>query len=251
MKKSLIYILVIVLFASCQDSKVIFEDNFNGNSLDEASWNFELGDGCPNCGWGNNERQLYTKDNVKVENGHLIITAEKSGDNYTSSRITTKDKVEFKYGIVEARLKLATGQGVWPAFWMLGADFNEKGWPACGEIDIMEYVGKQQDTIYTSLHTADSYGETINSRQTEVKGIEEGFHTYKADWTKNSIIFSIDDAVVYTFSPEEKNDETWPFDKPFFVLLNLAVGGNFGGPEVDDSIFPQEYIVDYIKVYKH
>ena len=252
--KKLLYILICLpLFGSCQEEgSLVFEENFDGNALDMKSWNYDLGDGCPNlCGWGNDERQIYTKENVVVKDGNLVITATKDGNLYQSGKITTKGKVEFQYGSIEARLKVPSGQGLWPAFWMLGNDIDTNTWPACGEIDIMEYVGKKPHTIYTSLHTPDSYGETINSRQTVIEDIEEGFHTYKTTWTKDAIEFFIDGNSVYIFSPEAKNDRTWPFDKPFYIILNLAIGGNFGGPEVDDSIFPKEFIIDYIKVYKH
>lgn len=158
--------------------------------------------------------------------------------------------MEFQYGTVEVRAQLPRGHGLWPAIWMLGNDIDTNIWPGCGEIDIMEYVGREPHTIYTSLHTPASYGNTINSQKTRIENIEEGFHVYKAHWTNEAIAFYIDDAHVYTFSPSEKNDKTWPYDKPFYMLINMAIGGNFGGPDVDDSIFPQEFIVDYIKVYK-
>lgn len=244
--------LLIPLLVSCQvKEELIFEENFDGETLNMASWNYDLGDGCPNlCGWGNDERQIYTKDNVALKDGMLVITATKDGNRYQSGKITTKGKVEFQYGSIEARLKVPEGQGLWPAFWMLGSDIDTNTWPACGEIDIMEYVGKKPNTIYTSLHTPDSFGETINSKQTVIEDVEEGFHTYKATWTKDSITFFIDGNSVYSFSPQDKNDKTWPFNIPFYIILNLAIGGNFGGPEVDDSIFPKEFIIDYIKVYK-
>ncbi|MGB1451152.1 MAG: glycoside hydrolase family 16 protein, partial [Marinirhabdus sp.] len=145
------YIVYICLafsaFVSCGGTKgetLIFEENFNGNTLNASHWNYELGDGCPNlCGWGNNERQQYTKKNVEVANGNLTITATKQGGVYQSGRITTKNKVEFTYGTIEIRAKLPKGNGLWPALWMLGSNIGTLGWPACGEIDIMEYVGKQ------------------------------------------------------------------------------------------------------------
>lgn len=244
----------IVLFfmsVTTQGQIIVFSDDFSGSSLNEEYWNYELGDGCPKlCGWGNNEPQIYTKKNAVVENGKLIITATKTGNLYESSRITTKKKMEFQYGTLEVRAKLPKGKGLWPAIWMLGNDIDDNTWPACGEIDIMEYVGRKPGVIYTSLHTPDSFGETINSRQTYIENIEEGFHLYKMNWTSNKIEFFIDNEMVYAFAPKTKNKETWPFDKPFYVLINMAIGGNFGGPEIDDSIFPQEFIIDYVKIYK-
>lgn len=252
MIKNFCYILCFAtsLAISQERPKPIFEEEFEGNSLNESIWNYELGNGCPNCGWGNNERQLYTKENVEVSEGHLIITATKDGNLYHSGRITTKDKFEFQYGTIEVRAKLAIGQGIWPAIWMLGSNISEVGWPKSGEVDIMEYVGKTPHEIHSTLHTQDSHGQSKNTKITTIDDIEEGFHIYKAHWTKDAIEFFIDGQLTYTFSPKIKNDNTWPFNQPFYVILNMAIGGNFGGPEVDDSIFPQEFVVDYVKVYK-
>lgn len=234
-----------------EKSNIIFEENFNEDSLNETYWNYELGDGCPNlCGWGNNERQIYSKENATIKNGYLVIKATKDAFVYKSAKLTTKQKVEFKYGSVEVRAKLPLGHGLWPAIWMLGNDIDTKGWPACGEIDIMEYVGKAPNKVYTTLHTPDSFGQSKNTKITVDENIEKGFHVYKTNWSKDKIEFFIDSKLVYTFNPEIKNDTTWPYNKPFYIILNLAIGGDFGGPEVDDSIFPQEFIIDYVKVLK-
>jgi beta-glucanase (GH16 family) len=228
----------------------LFTDDFENTFLDLNHWNYELGDGCPElCGWGNNEFQIYTKENVFIRDENLVIKATKQGNKYYSGRITTKDKIEFQYGTVEVKAKLPTGSGVWPAIWMLGHDIDDIFWPLCGEIDIMEYVGKTPGKIHTTLHTKDSFGQSINTKVTTIENIEDGFHIYKMNWDKNKIQFSVDDTIVYTFSPANKNKINWPFDKPFYLILNLAIGGEFGGFEVDDNIFPQEFIVDYIKVY--
>ena len=243
--------LLLMFFPLLPNAQVIFEDNFDGDQLNMQSWSYEEGDGCPNlCGWGNNERQIYNRDYVKVKNGNLVITALKDGNKYFSGKINTKDKVEFKYGNIEIRAKLATGQGIWPALWMLGADISEVGWPASGEIDLMEYVGKEPHTLYNSLHTTASHGETINSKKTIVNDIEDGYHIYKTEWTEDHISFFIDGNLTYTFTPVNYNDKEYPFQKPFYFLINLAVGGNFGGPDVDDSIFPAKFYIDYIKVSK-
>ena len=234
-----------------QDRKLLWEENFEGTKLNEKSWNFELGDGCPDlCGWGNAEKQLYTKKNHTVENGLLTIELRKEGKKYTSTRITTKGKKNFKYGYIETRAKLPRGKGVWPAFWMLGKNISKIGWPTCGEIDILEYVGKEPNTIFTSLHTKASHGNTINSKKTVINNVEDDFHIYAIDWQKEKIDFYIDNVLVYTFQPEEKTTDIWPFKQRFYFILNLAVGGNFGGPEIDDTIFPQKFVIDYIKVYK-
>ena len=253
MKHLLIIISLITIF-SCKEEKqenIVFFEDFNSENLNENHWNYELGNGCPNlCGWGNNERQYYTKENVSIKDGNLVITATKDSTKYYSGRITTKDKVEFTYGTVEVKAKLPLGHGLWPAIWMLGSDIEEVGWPACGEIDIMEYVGKTPHEIHTTLHTPSSFGQSINTNVETLENIEEGFHVYKTNWSKDAIKFYIDNQLVYTFSPEEKDKKNYPFNKPFFIILNMAIGGNFGGPDVDDSVFPQEFIIDYVKVYQ-
>lgn len=252
MKKLLILLCIGNLCLAQQaKQKLVWEENFNKPTLDETVWNFELGDGCPNsCGWGNNERQIYTKENYEIKEGKLIIHAKKEENRYTSTKITTKDKKFFQYGRMEARAKLPIGHGIWPAFWMLGQNISQVGWPKCGEIDILEYVGREPHMVFTTLHTQDSHGNTINTKKTSFPNIEEGFHVYAVDWTKDKMDFFVDDILVYTFQPEVKNENTWPFDKQFYFILNVAVGGNFGGPDVDDTIFPQDFIVDYVKVYQ-
>lgn len=230
---------------------LVWEEDFLGTTLNENHWNFELGDGCPQlCGWGNNELQEYTKTNHRLEDGKLIITARKEGDRYTSTRITTKGKKEFAYGRFEISAKLPQGKGLWPALWMLGGNIDEVGWPHCGEIDIVEYVGKEPGRIFTSLHTQASHGNTINTKKTAIAGIEEGFHVYEVVWTPKSITFNVDGNELYTFAPEDRSEEVWPFDQPFYFLINMAIGGNFGGPEVDGSVFPQEFVIDYLRVYQ-
>lgn len=244
-------LLLSSLFSFAQDKKLIWEENFNGSELNTTIWNFELGDGCPSiCGWGNNEKQSYTNSNHIVSNGMLTIEIKKENENYTSTRITTAKKKEFQYGRIEARAKIPVGKGIWPAFWMLGSNIKEIGWPKCGEIDILEYVGREPHMAYTSLHTQDSHGNTINTKKTTISNIEEGFHLYAIDWTKDKIVFLIDDKEVYTFQPAPKNENTWPFNQPFYIIVNAAVGGNFGGHEIDDTIFPQKFEIDYIRVYQ-
>jgi len=134
---------------------------------------------------------------------------------------------------------------------MLGSNINQVGWPLCGEIDILEYVGKEPGKIFTSLHTKSSAGNTINTRKVQIKGIEDGFHLYAVNWTEDKIEFFVDEQLIYTYAPENRTTEVWPFNQPFYIIINLAIGGNFGGPEIDDSIFPQDFVLDYIRVYKH
>lgn len=238
-------------FSQTKNKKLVWQENFDGVALNQKNWNFEIGDGCPNlCGWGNNESQIYTNKNHVLKNGKLMITVQKKDNLYTSSKITTKSKKEFLYGYIETRAKLPVGQGLWPAFWMLGVNITEIGWPKCGEIDILEYVGREPQTIYTTLHTQDSHGNSVNTKKTIISDIENGFHTYGIDWTKNKIDFFVDKKLVYHFEPANKNQDTWPFDKPFYVILNVAIGGNFGGLTIDDGVLPQQFTVDYVKVYQ-
>lgn len=232
---------------------LIWSDEFDGTELNLADWNFELGDGCDLgiCGWGNNEPQIYTALNHEVNDGMLTINILNDGGTYTSTRITTKDKVEFTYGRIEARAKLPVGTGVWPAIWMLGANIDDVGWPTCGEIDILEYVGKNPDEVFNSVHTLASSGNTVNTKTTAIADIEEGFHVFAANWTSNRIEFFVDDVLLYTYFPPTFSVEHWPFNEDFYLILNTAVGGNFGGPDIDDDIFPQEFVIDYIRVYSN
>ena len=180
-------VLLTSLFSCTSERKLVWEENFDGTELNENFWNFELGNGCPDlCGWGNNELQLYTKKNHRIENGNLIIKATKVDTVYTSSRITTKAKKEFQYGYIEAKAKLPAGKGIWPAFWMLGSNISEVGWPLCGEIDILEYVGKEPGMVFNSLHTQNSHGNTVNTKKTKIENIEAGFHVYAVDWTRKN-----------------------------------------------------------------
>lgn len=230
---------------------LVWEENFDGNTLNLEDWNFELGDGCDYgiCGWGNQELQRYTENNHTVADGILTINVRKE-NYYTSTRITTKGKKEFQYGKIEARIKLPQGDGVWPAFWMLGNDIDTNQWPACGEIDIMEYVGRMPGVVHHSLHTTSSSGATINTQKVTISDLEGEFHLYGIEWSINAIDFFIDGELKYTYAPGTNNPTYWPFDKPFYMLLNVAVGGGFGGTVSTDDIFPQQYQIDYIKVYQ-
>lgn len=247
----LLIVALQISFAQVQSRKIVWIENFNGKSLAEKNWNFEIGDGCPQlCGWGNSESQIYTKTNHVLKNGKLIIQPKFVDGIFSSTRITTKSKREFQYGYVETRAKLPVGKGLWPAFWMLGSNISEIGWPKCGEIDILEYVGREPQTIFTSIHTADSFGNTVNTKKRIFPDIEKGFHIYGMDWSKDKISFFVDNELVYTFQPAAKNEKTWPFDKPFYLIINLAIGGNFGGREIDNDIIKQTFEIDYVKIYQ-
>ncbi|MFL9482868.1 family 16 glycosylhydrolase [Chitinophagaceae bacterium LWZ2-11] len=255
-KRKTILSSVILLIASAlhAQEKLIWSDEFNSNALDTTVWNIQKGYGSNNDGWGNHEWQNYTADNISFKDGKLLITAIKIGEgqkrgDYTSARITTGHKKEFTYGRMEARIKLPKGKGVWPAFWMLG----EGRWPDCGEIDILEYVGYDTSIAHSALHTRSSFGETVNVGFKKYPNLEDDFHVFGINWTKDKIEFYVDDRSkpYYTYNPTEKNEKTWPFDKPMHFILNFAVGGGFGGRKgVDDNVYPQTFMVDWVRVYQ-
>ncbi len=233
--------------------KLAWSDEFDGTSINQNNWKFETGA----SGWGNNELQNYTNgENASVSNGMLTITARKENDthkvgSYTSTRMVTAGKRDFRYGRIEIRAKLPKGKGTWPAIWMLGSNIGSAGWPACGEIDILEHIGSNPSMVQAAIHTPSSYGATINVKQQNLPDAETEFHNYGLIWTEKYLKFYIDtpDNVFYTYSPSVRNSSTWPFDKPCFFIMNIAIGGNLGG-EIDDSIFPQNMVVDYVRVYQ-
>ncbi|KAA0989519.1 glycoside hydrolase family 16 protein [Dyadobacter sp. UC 10] len=234
-----------------------WQDEFDySGKPDPAKWSYDLGD----HGWGNNELQNYTDklENAKVENGHLIITAikEKSGKaGYSSARIVSKGKGDFLYGKIEVKAKLPTGRGTWPAIWTLGSEegYGNKGWPDNGEIDIMEHVGFDQNRVHGNVHTKafNHVLKTNKGNSVIVDKASEEFHIYSCEWTPELVTILVDGKAYFKF-PKEASYQwpEWPFDKPFHLLLNMAVGGNWGGQEgVDDSIFPQKLEIDYVRFY--
>ena len=237
------------------ESTPVWQDEFNYTGLpDSTRWGFDTG----GHGWGNNERQYYTSsiNNARVANGVLTITAlreEKEEKQYTSARLVSKNKGDFLYGRVEARAKLPAGRGTWPAIWMLPTDQHYGGWPASGEIDIMEHVGYDPGKVHVTVHT-EAYNHSKGTQKGKNKAVPTAmtaFHLYRVDWTPDSILGFIDDEPVFSFQNEGNGSATWPFDKRFHLLLNLAIGGNWGGAQgVDDAIFPARFEVDYVRVYK-
>ena len=229
------------------------EFNINGQPNSE-NWIYEIGTGCPDlCGWGNGESQYYTDrvENVKVEDGLLKITAKTeaySGSNYTSARIISRDKYEFQYGRVDIRAKLPTGAGTWPALWMLGANHQSVGWPACGEVDIMEHWGHQPTVISGAIHTPDSFGDTWTMGETIISDYSTQFHIYSINWTSEKIEFFVDDNIFYTYNPSPKTETNWPFDAPAFFILNVAMGGSWF--DIDPDFVESTMEVDYIRVYQ-
>ena len=238
--------------------KLVWSDEFNKPGLpDSAKWAYEVGGN----GWGNNELQYYTArrpENARVENGRLIIEARKEayqGREYTSARLFTKGKKEWKYGRIEALAKLPTGRGTWPAIWMLGNAVSTAGWPRGGEIDIMEHVGFDDGVVHGTVHT-EAYNHvkhTQKGQQIAVKDVTQAFHLYAIEWTADKIDFFVDDQKYYTVTKSDLGSDItqWPFDQPFYLLLNQAVGGGWGGQKgVDESIWPQRMEIDYVRVYQ-
>ena len=236
------------------DEVPMWSDEFDTEGKpDTSKWSYDLG----GHGWGNNELQYYTKgQNVNVKNGLLIIEArkeDKEDKKYTSTRMVSKNKGDFLYGRFETKAKIPNGRGLWPAIWMLPTDWAYGDWPQSGEIDIMEQVGFEPDKLHISVHT-ESYNHVKGTQKTAttiIPAATEDFHLYRVDWTPETIKGYIDDKLIFSFANEHKTYAEWPFDKPFHWILNIAVGGNWGGAKgVDDSIFPATMKVDYVRVYK-
>ena len=228
---------------------LVWSDEFDVDGApNPENWTYDLGVG--QAGWGNNESQYYTDraENTKVANGMLTITAKAenyNGSAYTSGRIKTENLQEFTYGRMEIRAKLPTGGGTWPAIWMLGANYQEVGWPATGEIDIMEHVGNQPDKVFSTLHYPEHSGGNGDSEEIEITDVEQDFHVYKLIWSPDALQFYVDDTLYHTFI----NSESVPFNKDFFFILNVAMGGNFGGA-IDPSFTSSSMLVDYVRVYQ-
>ena len=254
-------LLPIVLFSflvvgcKSKDDHLIWSDEFDYDGLpDSEKWNYEEGQ------IRNNEEQYYTvkrEKNVRTENGHLLIEAHREdyeGAHITSASLNTKNKQHFLYGRIEARLKVPLGRGTWPAFWMLGVNIPEVGWPMCGELDIMENVGFDSLRIHGNIHTK-AYNHVLKTGKGNSILVEkpwEEFHVYAMEWRKDKIDFFVDDLKYFTYENDGKgNPETWPFDKEHYIIINLAIGGDWGGQHgVDYSKLPLKYEIDYVRVYK-
>lgn len=234
-------------------STPVWQDEFDYSGLpDPAKWNFELG----GDGWGNNELQEYVRSlkNAHVDNGVLTISARNKRTerrNYTSARLTSKGKGDFRYGRFEIRAKLPTGRGTWPALWMLPTGKAYGGWPKSGEIDIMEHVGFDPGRVHITVHT-EAYNHRIATQRGRSRMVDDvaRFHVYRMDWTPASIRGYIDDKLLFDFPNEGTGSAAWPFDQPFHLMMNIAVGGDWGGKEgVDSTAFPASMEVDYVRVY--
>ena len=240
------------------DYELVWSDEFEvDGALDSTKWGYDVGGG----GWGNNELQYYTTgaSNAWNENGRMVIEARVQalgGRNYTSARVISKNKGDWKYGKIEVSAKLPEGVGTWPAIWMLPTDWRYGNWPNSGEIDIMEHVGKDLNKVHASIHTK-NYNHAINTQRSGTRIIPNAttaFNTYTVEWLPDQILFFMNDVQVYRFKPSMfidcPNFAVWPFDQRFHLLLNIAIGGNWGGPDVDDSSFPLRMEIDYVRVYQ-
>ena len=228
---------------------LVWSDEFNGNGApDPANWGYDIGTG--SNGWGNVEQQYYTNrpDNVVQQGGVLKIIAKREaylGSPWTSARILTKNKVNMKYGKVEVSAKFPAGVGTWPAIWMLGSNIDQVSWPACGEIDIAEHLGRDLNKIYGTLHYPGNFGSSANGNTSTIAGATTAFHKYTLEWNATTIKMGVDGVIFHTVA----NSPSIPFNQNFFFILNLAIGGNFGGPTVDPALTTATFEVDYIRVY--
>jgi beta-glucanase (GH16 family) len=248
----------------------VWGDEFTGPAgarIDTTKWRYDTGDGCSqsNCGWGNSEKEYYSAatDNIALDGlGHLTIVARVAPAGltcyygpcrYTSAKVTTRGKAEVAPGRVEARIKLALGQGLWPAFWMLGKSVATLGWPAGGELDIMENRGSAPTITSSAVHGPGYSGNTpfAHAHALAHGTIADDFHTYAVEWDSLHIRYFVDDTVHYVVSRSDVQQHgRWVFDQPFYLLLNLAVGGHFDGDPQSDTIFPAMMLVDYVRVFK-
>jgi beta-glucanase (GH16 family) len=273
-KNSILALTIIssAVFVSCDADEtqtvatlnnLVMSDEFDIDGVPDSSlWTYDLGDGTLQglpVGWGNNELQVYTSnsENVEVQNGLLVITArENTAGGYTSARIKTQGLFEQQYGRFEARIRLPQGKGIWPAFWLLGSDCDQNPWPACGEIDIMEYLGDAPTVVLGSVHGPNYSGAESISKEYQLTNdrFDTQFHVFGIEWSPNQINYYVDDVLYQSITPETIAEETdgqgtWAFDNSFYIILNMAVGGNLPGSPDANTTFPQKMLVDYVRFY--
>jgi len=245
-----------------------WSDEFDGPAgapPDPAIWGYDLGDGSVVglTGWGNNELQSYTAspENAALDGeGNLVLTVRRADGSercyygpceYTSARVLTRDRYEIQYGRIEARIKVPGAPGLWPAFWMLGNDLEQVGWPESGEIDIMEFVGRRPNEVLGTIHGPGYSGSSGFTGAVDLGGpVADDFHTFAIDWRPGSITWRLDGEVFHQAGPDDVAPNRWVFDHPFFMILNVAVGGNLGGPVAANVDLPQSMVVDYVRLYR-
>jgi len=231
---------------------LVWSDEFLEEEINTSNWTYDLGGG----GWGNQELQTYTSsaENSMISEGKLVILAKASGGSYTSARLKSIGLQEFQYGRIDIRAKLPVGQGLWPAIWMLGANYTSMGWPACGEIDIVELVGSNPRRVHGTVH----FGNNPSQHQSAGQGISipfpdtfaDEFHVFSIEWEESLIRWFLDDQEYFSISPSNMNGQNYPFNEEFFFILNVAVGGQWPGPPSENTAFPQFMAVDYIRVFQ-
>ena len=240
--------------------ELVWSDEFDKDGTpDTTKWAYAIGDGCPTlCGWGNGEKQYYTDkpENVRVENGLLIIEARKekiASSDYTSAKLETKGKQDWLYGKFETRAKLQGGTGTWSALWMLPTENTYGSWPKSGEIDIMEHVGHEADWVFGTIHT-EAYNHLKHTHigdSTMVNDCDSAFHVYGLEWTADSLKWSVDDEVYLSLGNPQQTSAEWPYDQPFYFIMNIAIGGFWGELYgINEEALPQKMEVDYVRVYQ-
>ena len=247
--------LLTTLPLCAQDRRLVWSDEFDGPAgapPDPARWVYDLG----SSGWGNHELEDYTDSRANSHldgEGHLVIEAlEPAPHKFTSARLKTQGKFSVTYGRVEARIRIPYGQGIWPAFWMLGDDIKTKGWPASGEIDIMENIGKEPDTVHSTVHGPGYSGDKGIGRPFTLPSgrFATGYHVYALEWSPERVEFLVDNQSYHVVTPASlPAGAKWVYDHPFFIILNVAVGGDWPGNPDSTSVFPQKMLVDYVRVY--
>jgi beta-glucanase (GH16 family) len=230
-----------------------WSDEFNGTSLNQNFWSFQNGNGCPNlCGWGNNELETYTENNLFFQDGKLIIEARKEGSGYTSSKILTAGKKAIKFGRIDIRAMLPKGKGIWPALWLMPESSVYGTWPKSGELDMMEYLGHETNKVYGTLHFGPGPGSTqIGKSYTLPTGnFSDEFHVFSLNWKQDQIQWLVDGNVYFTANKADFGSNNYPFNEQFYFIFNVAVGGQWPGNPDATTSFPQDMIIDYVRVYQ-
>ena len=239
-----------------QYTEMVWNDEFTSSAIDPAKWGYDTGGG----GWGNNELEYYTNspENSYISSGNLVIEAKRQtqgGRDYTSARMLTKGKQSFKYGRIDVRAKLPQGQGLWPAIWMLGDDIDQNNWPKCGEIDMMELRGQEPNRMLTTMHfpnSAGTHAQKGGPDQVLPSGnFSSAFHTFSVVRSKDQMRFFLDGNLYFTFGPGDVGSGGYPFNNPFFMVLNVAVGGDFVNSPTASTVFPQQMQVDYVRYLQY
>lgn len=262
MRFHIIIPFLVVLLAGCYQNdqlSLVWSDEFDSGVFpDESKWTLVQGNGCPGlCGFGNNEKQYYTNspDNVRLDDGKLVIMAHYHPDStirYTSAKLISRNKGDWTYGNVEIRAKLPGGRGTWPALWMMPTTKGQVKWPLDGEIDIMEHVGYNEGWVHGAVHTKD-YNGMYGTQKVDsiyVDDAQDEFHVYSIDWSAEEISWKVDGELFHSYQRTDNDQENWPYNKPFHVIINMAIGGNWAGIHgIDSSTFPHKLEIDYVRVY--